>query len=1139
MKLLEKQKKCLQFISPLVPLVIFAIIIVFIPEKAHAEKIYEVLNPAKNTGPSETVRNVWTQIRNIINYLGMAFLIYVAFMNILRIEMNSYAIKKVLPALIMGVILANFSFLICRFFVDLANVGMDLLINSPGGVNAMSSGNNFGIAGAFALKIDHAKFLTDVDKLNYSYIFAALLFCIVEFAGAIIILILSFLFFLRNYMIYFLVALSPLAFMVSGIPMAKSAWNQWWTQFTKWTFMPIVSLFWLWIGSLWLEPFRNLSGSGTGSGWLLAVIFAGVCFYLAITTPFKMGGAIMGQWSKLGKQVWGGTAGKAWNATGGKAINNYRELYGKKLGNWYAAQGQGSRLNPVGYFARRGEFMKQRIGLEDQLAKGRAEDLGGRVLKDSKGLQRLNNRIRPAGGGMEKAQAEVLADYLETDQGKEWARGRAQWLEEKAVADKRASRGFARGSADFAETMAGKELLAEMERVNQDSLRYEDDLKAVQKQTLVDFLRNTGAFNNRDDEKRLNDRILAMTRNLAWDEAVSNSQQKKIDEVLESQNHLQNMRAIIDRIDKGTQNIDGAIADRIRSDIDGIRGKITAGTATTADRLQLTDLQGDLAVVQSGRTNARIDALRPDVALALKTDIAEQAKAYFAAKRPNPGDAPYLDGMVDAGETDPSKVIKGFQGLAGAMGYSGSDAETIGNLLMTRTGKLSSIQIRGDIDKYEGQYTVGEIGDLIRGHAGYSNFVSGQQYKNDPTQNRELEGYSLTLHKIAKTNSANAVKARQEIIDLTPDDGIVRSFDRVNEGRARAGRPPLAATSIGEMRTILTQQNNSTQKESKDTYSALAEEPMSGVTRNPAEFLSSIHDDAFAGRHTTHQSTPAPNDSARFINAVISQARSNPDVSFSKLSKTLGQGLGDIARSTDELKTTLLQSRVQFATTLSKQMGVNLRQELRPAFAKALAELPRNATAEQIAAKVQEVAPGTSPRIDSSQIASILDQAHTYAGTEKAIQLLSQTQNVADHQTYIQHFSNMTPAAAQQQLQILTQARRQVENIDTPTPEMLSAVTSALQKTGFAPQQGELVSGPKAIDSLFMAQQAAEASVGSYDQAGKLDLDKANDTLAERFINPEQAGNATPIAERPGLHQDIVPPAQSQAPSGQTPETGE
>ena len=1127
-----------QIAPALISLVFLAVL--FVPTYVHAEKIYEVLSPASTSGPSQTVRDVWTQLRNMINYLVMAFLIYVAFLNILRVQTNTYSIKKILPALIFGVILANFSFFICRFFVDMASLGMDLLINSPNGANAIGSGDNFGIAGSFALQIDKNQILNPDKSLNFGYTFVAGIFSLLEFVGAIIILILAFLFFLRNYVIYFLVALSPIAFMVAGIPMAKTVWNQWWTNFTKWTFMPIVSLFWLWVGGLWLGNFRELSGSSNG-GWILSVLFAGVCFYLAITSPLKMGGSIMQGWNKLGKQAWGLTGGNA-------------AAYGKrKAGLWYESQGEnGKWYNPLGHIARFGANSRMAKEFDEKRLKDIQENTRARIREKSRSGRARTISEEKFGGAEEKAKSRVMAGYVKTKAGEKWAEKRAEWLEEKAIAEADLKRGLAKGTTNFASSEEGQKLMVQRERINQEALTYEDQLKGLQTETTIKFLNGLDEFKN--DKKLLDDRVLAMTRNLWLGEALNKSQQDRVDEVMQSQMHLHNMSEEIASINTEIENVDKRVLNRINDDMAEIQSKIQNGTATIGEKLRLTDLGFELEKAQSGKVNL----------IARRDEINSAAKTYYEQEKQAGRGAP-IEGMVDLETADSTKVVKGFKGLAEAQGFPAD----MGGLIMTRTGKLTSIQVKGDIDKYLGEKTVDEIADdlnpdrmssLVKGkmvlaeigqdgkpindhHAVIANYREGRRYLNHPSANREIEGRMLALAQVAKrTSDADSPTAAASLATMMSDQAAVQARNVFNDQITRAARNMTgntkekylknmiggAATTL-EIREALESHMIARGPMSRLAYSSVMRQPSMGASNNPGNYLSSAQSEGGAGYHPVGQSSSTEN-SPNVVKSVVAAVRANPDISYSKLSKTLGEGLKDVARSTDDIKTSLLQSRTHFATDLSKQMGINLRQELRPAFAKALANLPQNASAAQIASKVQEIVPGSQPKIDSDKIGQILAQAKSYSGTEKAIDLLSQTQNIADHQTFVQHFSQMTPAQAQSQLQVLTRARQQVENIDVPTTEMLGAVTAALQKTGFAPSQGELISESKAIDSLFMAQQAAQASVKAFDQTGKFDIDKANDSLANQFINPEQSGNASPLSDSPGLHRDIVPPTSSPAP---------
>ena len=271
----------------LLSLIAVCFLVLATPETSYAITIEPVSKVLGGTSPvSAQIKNVWNQILVFVNSIAIVMLIFIAFANILRININSYGIKKFLPSLALAIIAANFSYLFCRILVDLANVACDLFIN---GVNTS------GITGGFDF--------TSYKLTEYNQWLRILLLAILEFVGAVFIIILAFMFFIRNYMIYFLVALSPITLICMVLPLTKSVFNMWWQQFWKWTFMPVVSLFWLWIAAQWVGSLFPPGGS-SGS-IILAFAFAIVCYYLAITTPFKMGGAIMQQWSQAPKKYGG------------------------------------------------------------------------------------------------------------------------------------------------------------------------------------------------------------------------------------------------------------------------------------------------------------------------------------------------------------------------------------------------------------------------------------------------------------------------------------------------------------------------------------------------------------------------------------------------------------------------------------------------------------------------------------------------------------------------------------------------------------------------------------------------------------------------------------------------------------------
>lgn len=395
--------------------------------KAHAltiEPIYSVLKDTQ-TGTGAQIKEIWSKLITYINFLIIGLLIFVAIAQILRININTYGIKKILPALILAIIATNFSFLFCRLLVDLANIVMSLFIEKQVDHSTLSA--NF--TGSWA---DPANW---VPSLKTASIGGILWFMVAQFfvlVGAVLVLILAYLFFIRIWLIYFLVAIAPLAFMALVLPQTKSVFNQWVSTFTKWVFLPVVSIFWIWLGNQWLGSVHN--------DFAMSYVFAAVCYYLAITTPFKMGGAVMTGWGNFGKSLYKNKlTGWAWGKAKEKWINPWIDDTKRRIGNWY--QSQGNKHNPLGTLVRRGariaairEWRKKEE--EGYVNQNRREAFGGKFGTDGNEFMSHEKQLKYGEwldnidslfGEAEWKELDLREKYFRTDKGKKAALRTAQY----------------------------------------------------------------------------------------------------------------------------------------------------------------------------------------------------------------------------------------------------------------------------------------------------------------------------------------------------------------------------------------------------------------------------------------------------------------------------------------------------------------------------------------------------------------------------------------------------------------------------------------------------------------------------------------------------------------------------------------
>lgn len=255
----------------------------------------------------------WKVVLALANLGLVVILIFIAIVNILRIQYDTYAIKKALPVLIIGIILANFSLLIVRMFVDFANILTNLFTHgcTPGEFAAnMITATDVG--GPKAAEAFAGTGGMGIGTLLIWFLFA--LFVMVAF------LILGFLFYIRYAVVIILAIVAPLAFVAMAFPPTQGFFKQWWGWLMKFIFMKPISFFLLYLAGKILE-----AGTGSQSGMTHLTLWFIVAFlvYLALIIPFKLGGAVMGAWGGVGK--WATGTGK-----GGWARKPVEEWWGRR-----------------------------------------------------------------------------------------------------------------------------------------------------------------------------------------------------------------------------------------------------------------------------------------------------------------------------------------------------------------------------------------------------------------------------------------------------------------------------------------------------------------------------------------------------------------------------------------------------------------------------------------------------------------------------------------------------------------------------------------------------------------------------------------------------------------------------------------
>ena len=330
------------------------------------------LNQAFTNTPNKWawVITVWKFCLGLTDLFLVVILLFLGIVNILHIQYDTYAIKKALPLLIIGVILANFSLLIMRMMIDVSNI---LTQSFMGGKDPGTAVHDLIVD--FGLSKNQlpafASGWTTVGGL-----FLAIFFSFFVIAGFII---LGVMFYIRYAAILLLGMIAPLAFVCLAFPPTQSLFKQWWGWATKFIFMKPIAMFLIMVATK-----AKGSGAGTGiTGWMIITALV----YMAILVPWKLGGAVMA--------MWGGAMGTLFGTKKGgwarKPVDNWWERRKNRFGSFLIKTFPG--------LAGRAEWDKENTELQRKKAIAKAKryregQMGGRQARERRLAQEAEEDLK-------------------------------------------------------------------------------------------------------------------------------------------------------------------------------------------------------------------------------------------------------------------------------------------------------------------------------------------------------------------------------------------------------------------------------------------------------------------------------------------------------------------------------------------------------------------------------------------------------------------------------------------------------------------------------------------------------------------------------------------------------------------------
>ncbi len=324
------------------------------PGVAHAEPLDQELR----TGGPAWIYTVWRITLSLANVFVGVILLFFAFVNIAHIDYDTLQLKKTFPGLITGIIMANFSLVICRMMVDIASIlTLTFTQDSTAMVNGILCSLTFTPQTTTSGLVTLGIAVGAISAFGGPLLLLLILILVAVFLG---VLFLSLMMLIRKSIIEVLAAVAPLAFIMLAFPPTETYFKKWWEWFLSWTFMGPIMMALLWIagqvGGHCGDPF-----SMTRTLAVLALV------YLAATVPFSMGGVIMGAIKKTAQGAYKVASNNPWSKASTAKMK-------QKAGNWFNKTGIGQSWRNAE--ATTEDYNKlydtQAKGAQDEARRGRA-----------------------------------------------------------------------------------------------------------------------------------------------------------------------------------------------------------------------------------------------------------------------------------------------------------------------------------------------------------------------------------------------------------------------------------------------------------------------------------------------------------------------------------------------------------------------------------------------------------------------------------------------------------------------------------------------------------------------------------------------------------------------------------------------
>lgn len=373
------------------------------------------------------VYKTWRVTIGLVNIVLVVALLVISFSNITRFNFSSYEVKKALPNLFIGILLANASFFLVRFLVDIATAATMLFVNDL---------NHSGSIAAFFADVTGALTQRTINTIGTGAEIASIIIVPVLMIVTVVLLLwLAFLLYFRLVAVYLLTILAPIAFVAYGIPGAEGYFKQWWQQFTKWLFMvpAMAAVFYLMLA---IHKSTSASAGLKQQDSIAQLLIMYVLFFIACTIPTRFGGKVMNDVSGFFRKYSGvGLAQKKM----GESYQDTQQRVGKRARIIFNQTPIGKSLQ--GIAARRKlemDNLDKELGIQAQEAEAGAREKSKLMRKRAGSEAAFAERGQTAEDRLADLKARSAAEYFRSAKGQEQVKAaiRAELKKRTAEADR-------------------------------------------------------------------------------------------------------------------------------------------------------------------------------------------------------------------------------------------------------------------------------------------------------------------------------------------------------------------------------------------------------------------------------------------------------------------------------------------------------------------------------------------------------------------------------------------------------------------------------------------------------------------------------------------------------------------------------